>query len=171
MSFRWLSTLLQGSTRSSSAWSCQMSSPSMWSSVSRHFQMNFSRSHWARGLHTAGPLPRLSIRNCMAVASVTRPISPPRASNSLTIWPLAIPPTAGLHDIWAILFMSIVTRHVLAPMRAEATAASQPAWPPPITITSYFNVVILKSAYFPAKLQKTLPKIYITFINFITFTV
>jgi hypothetical protein len=49
--------------------------------------------------------------------------------------------------------MSIVTKHVCAPMRAEATAASQPACPPPITITSYFNVIILYSAYFPAKLR------------------
>ena len=37
------------------------------------------------GLHTAGPLPRLSMRNCMAVASVTRPICPPSASISRTI--------------------------------------------------------------------------------------
>jgi hypothetical protein len=49
--------------------------------------------------------------------------------------------------------MSIVTKHVCAPMRAEATAASQPACPAPITITSYFNVIILYSAYFPAKLR------------------
>lgn len=33
--------------------------------------------------------------------------------------------------------------NVLAPIRADADAASHPAWPPPITITSYFwgNVV------------------------------
>src|SRR3954467_6625629 len=29
-----------------------------------------------------------------------------------------------------------VTRAVAAPIRAEAEAASQPAWPPPITMTS-----------------------------------
>ena len=52
-----------GSTSSSSTWSCQMSKPSIPSSVSRHFHTNFSRSHCARGLHTAGPLPRFSIRN------------------------------------------------------------------------------------------------------------
>ena len=124
------------STNSSSAWSCQMSRPSMLSSVSRHFQMNLPRSHWARGLQTAGPLPRLSMRNWMAVASVTCPISPPKASISRTIWPLAMPPTAGLQLICPILFMSIVIRHVVAPMRAAAAAASQPAWPPPMTSTS-----------------------------------
>ena len=125
-----------GSTSSSSAWSCQMSSRGVASSIWRHFQMNLPRSHWARGLQTAGPFERLSIRNWMAVASVTRPIMPPRASISRTICPLAMPPTAGLHDICAILFMSIVTRHVLAPMLAAAQAASHPACPPPITNTS-----------------------------------
>ena len=124
------------STNSSSAWSCQTSKFSVSSMTRRHSQMNFPRSHWARGLQTAGPLPRFSIRNCMAVASVTSPICPPRASISRTICPLAIPPTAGLHDICAILFMSIVTRHVLAPMLAAAVAASQPACPPPMTSMS-----------------------------------
>lgn len=38
--------------------------------------------------------------------------------------------------ICAILFMSIVTRQVLAPMLAAAEAASQPACPPPMTMTS-----------------------------------
>jgi hypothetical protein len=63
----------------------------------------------------------------MAVASVTRPICPPSASISLTICPLAMPPTAGLQLICAILFMSMVTRQVLAPMLAAAVAASHPA--------------------------------------------
>ena len=124
------------STVSSVAWSCQMSSSGVESSALRHRQMNLPRSHCALGLHTAGPLLRLSMRNCMAVASVTMPICPPSASTSRTIWPLAMPPTAGLQLIWAILFMSMVTRQVLAPMRAEAAAASHPAWPPPITSTS-----------------------------------
>jgi hypothetical protein len=48
---------------------------------------------------------------------------------------------AGLHDICAILFMSIVTRQVLAPMLALAQAASQPACPPPTTMTSYFSFI------------------------------
>jgi len=124
------------STRSSSTWSCQMSRLAVSSSTLRHCQMNFPRSHCARGLHTAGPFERLSIRNCMAVASVTRPMYPPMASISRTICPLAMPPTAGLHDICAILFMSMVMSSVLAPMLALAVAASQPACPPPMTITS-----------------------------------
>ena len=124
------------STSSSSTWSCQMSKFAVSSSTRRHSQMNFPRSHCARGLHTAGPLLRFSMRNWMAVASVTSPICPPRASISRTICPLAIPPTAGLHDICAILFMSIVMSSVRAPMLAEAVAASQPACPPPMTITS-----------------------------------
>ena len=136
----WYTALLAQFTglvvRSSSTWSCQMSRLAVSSSTLRHCQMNFPRSHCARGLHMAGPLLRLSMRNCMAVASVTRPICPPRASISRTICPLAMPPTAGLHDIWAILFMSIVMSSVRAPMLALAVAASQPACPPPMTITS-----------------------------------
>ena len=124
------------SVSSSSAWSCQMSRFGVPSSTSRHFQMNLPRSHCALGLHMAGPLLLLSIRNCIAVASVTMPMPPPRASISRTICPFAMPPTAGLHDICAILFMSIVTRHVFAPIRAAACAASHPAWPPPTTMTS-----------------------------------
>ena len=134
-------TALPFSTISSEAWSCQMSRFGVASSTVLHCQMYFSLSHWARGLHTAGPLERFSIRNCIAVASVTRPISPPRASISLTICPFAIPPTAGLQLICAILFMSMVTRHVFAPMFAAATAASHPACPPPITKTSYLKFI------------------------------
>jgi hypothetical protein len=37
--------------------------------------------------------------------------------------------------------MSIVTSNVFAPILAEAVAASHPAWPPPITITSYFKIM------------------------------
>ena len=126
----------EGSMMSSSTWSCHTSRFSVSSMTRRHSQMNFPRSHWARGLHTAGPLPTFSMRNWMEVASVTRPICPPRASISRTICPLAIPPTAGLHDICAILFISIVTSSVFAPMLAAAQAASHPACPPPTTTTS-----------------------------------
>ena len=129
------------STSSSQASSCQMSRLSVWSSCVRHSQMNLPRSHCALGLHTAGPFPRLSMRNCIDVASVTSPILPPSASISRTICPFAIPPTAGLQLICASLFMSIVTRHVFAPMRAAAAAASHPACPPPMTITSYFKII------------------------------
>ena len=55
---------------------------------------------------------------------------------------LAMPPTAGLQLICAILFMSIVIRQVLAPSFAAAQAASQPAWPPPMTRTSYLNIIL-----------------------------
>ena len=129
------------STISSQASSCQMSRLSVRSSCVRHSQMNLPRSHCALGLHTAGPFPRLSMRNCIDVASVTSPILPPSASISRTICPFAIPPTAGLQLICASLFMSIVTRHVFAPMRAAAAAASHPACPPPMTITSYFKII------------------------------
>ena len=116
--------------------SCQMFRLGVFSSRCRHSVIKRARSHCALGLHMAGPLERLSMRNWIAVASVTSPICPPSASISRTICPLAIPPTAGLQLICAILFMSIVTRHVLAPMRAAALAASQPAWPAPTTTTS-----------------------------------
>ena len=141
------------STSSSSTWSCQMSKLGVSSSTRRHSQINFPRSHCALGLHTAGPLLRFSMRNCMAVASVTFAICPPKASISRTIWPLAIPPTAGLHDICAILFMSIVMSSVRAPILAEAVAASHPACPPPITMTSYFSFISFL-AILLAKLQK-----------------
>ena len=53
--------------------------------------------------------------------------------------PCPMPPTAGLQLICAILFISMVIRQVFAPKLAEAQAASQPACPAPITITSYLN--------------------------------
>src|SRR5207244_852430 len=64
---------------------------------------------------------------------------PPRASISRTRWPLPIPPTAGLHDICPMRSRLRVRRAVLAPSLAAAEAASQPAWPPPITITSKYS--------------------------------
>ena len=98
-------------------------------------------AHCARGLHMAGPLERFNMRNWIAVLSVTNPIYPPKASISRTICPLAIPPTAGLQLICPILFMSIVIRQVFEPRFAAAAAASQPACPAPITITSYLNSI------------------------------
>jgi hypothetical protein len=94
-------------------------------------------SAWARVERTAGPFDRLSRRNWMPVASMTRAISPPSASISLTRCPLATPPMAGLHDICATVSMLPVRTSVRAPRRAAARPASQPAWPAPITITSY----------------------------------
>src|SRR5690349_15980001 len=43
---------------------------------------------------------------------------------------------AGLQDIAPMVAKRWVTKAVLAPIRAAALAASQPAWPPPITMTS-----------------------------------
>ena len=71
-----------------------------------------------------------------AAVSATRPMRPSRASISRTRWPLPRPPMAGLHDIAPMVAIRCVTRAVLAPMRALAAAASQPAWPPPMTMTS-----------------------------------
>src|SRR5664279_1272417 len=48
-----------------------------------------------------------------------------------------MPPMAGLQLIWAIRSRFMVTMAVRRPMRAQARAASQPAWPAPMTTTSY----------------------------------
>ncbi len=95
-------------------------------------------SHCARGERTLGPLRAFSMRNWILVASVFTPIIPPRASISRTICPFACPPMAGLQDICPMesrFCVSITTSH---PRRDAAIAASMPAWPAPITITSYF---------------------------------
>src|SRR6187402_2615588 len=72
----------------------------------------------------------------MPVASMASPISPPSASISRTRWPLAVPPIAGLQGISATVSADSVTRPTRQPMRAAAHAASHPAWPAPITMTS-----------------------------------
>ncbi len=72
----------------------------------------------------------------MPPASATRPIRPSSASISRTRWPLPSPPMEGLQDIAPMVAKRWVTSAVRAPMRAAALAASQPAWPPPTTITS-----------------------------------
>src|SRR6202043_3166875 len=72
----------------------------------------------------------------MPAASATRAISPSSASTSRTRWPLPSPPIAGLQDIAPMVANRWVTSAVAAPMRAAALAASQPAWPPPMTMTS-----------------------------------
>src|ERR1035441_10967342 len=48
-----------------------------------------------------------------------------------------MPPMAGLQLICAIRSRFMVTMAVRRPMRAQARAASQPAWPAPMTTTSY----------------------------------
>ena len=50
---------------------------------------------------------------------------------------MAGPPTAGLHGCHAILSRLSVNKSVLAPARADASAASHPACPAPTTMTSY----------------------------------
>src|SRR5499427_5852627 len=72
----------------------------------------------------------------MPVASIARPISPPSASISRTRCPFAVPPTAGLHGMCATVSTLSVHNPTRTPRRAAAWAASQPAWPAPITITS-----------------------------------
>src|SRR5579862_5120601 len=55
----------------------------------------------------------------MPLASVTLPISPPRASISRTICPLATPPIAGLQLIWATVSAFMVRRAVRIPIGAD----------------------------------------------------
>ena len=104
------------------------------------------RSAWARVARTAGPLRALSVRNWMPARSVASAMAPPSASISLTMCPLPIPPMAGLHDICPSDSTLWVTNNVLQPWRAEANAASVPACPPPITITSKdsgYSIILL----------------------------
>ena len=63
-------------------------------------------------------------------------MAPPSASISLTRWPLPMPPIDGLQLIWPSVSMLCVSSSVAQPMRAAASAASVPAWPPPTTMTS-----------------------------------
>ena len=46
----------------------------------------------------------------MPVASIARPIAPPRASISRTICPLATPPMAGLQLIWPTVSQLVVSK-------------------------------------------------------------
>ena len=72
----------------------------------------------------------------MPPSSVAAAMAPPIASTSLTRCPLPIPPMDGLQDIWPSVSMLWVSSSVRLPIRAAASAASVPAWPPPTTITS-----------------------------------
>src|SRR5258705_3482500 len=72
----------------------------------------------------------------MPVASIARPITPPSASISRTRCPFAVPPTAGLHGMCATVSFDSVHRPTRQPSRAAAYAASTPACPAPITMTS-----------------------------------
>src|ERR1019366_7360733 len=94
-------------------------------------------SDWQRRPRTAVPREPFSTLNWIAVRSATSPIAPPSASISRTTCPFARPPTAGLQLMRPIVARSRVRRSVFFPRRAEASAASQPAWPPPTTTTSH----------------------------------
>src|SRR5258708_4837404 len=72
----------------------------------------------------------------MPVASIARPIKPPSASISRTRCPFAVPPIAGLQGICATVSVESVHNPTCAPRRAAAYAASHPAWPLPMTMTS-----------------------------------
>ncbi|PSR74539.1 hypothetical protein PHLCEN_2v9716 [Hermanssonia centrifuga] len=67
---------------------------------------------------------------------VTFPTKPSRASTSRTRVPFPTPPIDGLQDSSPIVSSFCVKRTVRAPVRAAPAAASQPAWPPPITQTT-----------------------------------
>ena len=109
--------------------------------------LNRSKGPAVQGPRTAAPLDRLSRRNWMPAASASRPITPSSASISRTRWPLPRPPMAGLQDISPRVSILWVSSRVRAPVRADAAAASHPAWPPPITMTSQSD----KTLPFPKK--------------------
>src|SRR4051812_20265755 len=73
---------------------------------------------------------------------------PPSASTSRTKCPLAMPPTAGLHDICAIRSTLSVYSAVFRPMRAQATAASHPACPAPTTTMSNCSVNCIDLSFY-----------------------
>src|SRR6185436_8823743 len=81
----------------------------------------------------------------MAVASIARPMMPPSASISRTRCPLAVPPIAGLHGMWATVSFVSVQSPTWTPIRAAAYAASHPACPAPITITSKSRLLMSRS--------------------------
>ena len=83
--------------------------------------------------------------------SAKRPIIPPKTSTSFTIWPLAKPPTAGLHDVLPTDFLSIETKRVFMPLLWAIREASIPACPPPTTIRSYLFSERFTWNYFPTQ--------------------
>jgi hypothetical protein len=58
--------------------------------------------------------------NWIPARSVIRAMSPPSASISRTMWPLAMPPIAGLHDIFAVSSSRTVSNAVESPSRTQA---------------------------------------------------
>ncbi len=108
-----------------------------------------ARSACARVARTAGPLLAFSVRNWMPPRSAAQAIAPPIASISRTRWPLPMPPMAGLQLIAPTVSTLCVSSSVRAPRRAEASAASTPAWPPPITITSKVAAAFMEAGRIP----------------------
>ena len=104
-----------------------------------------TRSACARVARTAGPFEALRMRNWMPASSVAAAIAPSSASTSLTRCPLPMPPIAGLQLIAPSVSRLCVSSSVFTPMRALASAASAPAWPPPTTITSKRSENCIKS--------------------------
>src|SRR6187549_3115052 len=90
----------------------------------------------------------------MPVASIARAINPPSASISRTRWPLAVPPTAGLHGMWATVSGDSVHTPTCKPRRAAAYAASTPACPAPITITSNREVIRARRSFADAEARE-----------------
>ena len=56
---------------------------------------------------------------------------------------------AGLQDIAPMVAKRWVTKAVYATIRAAALAASQPAWPPPITMTSKESAREIMRDFYP----------------------
>ena len=81
-------------------------------------------------------VPALAACLLAAVLIAAFAISPPSASSSRTRWPLPVPPMAGLQGMLPTASRLIVKTAVRSPMRAQASPASMPAWPAPITATS-----------------------------------
>ena len=90
----------------------------------------------------------------MPARSAARAIAPPSASISRTRWPLPMPPIAGLQLICPTVSRLWVSSSVRAPMRAAASAASVPAWPPPTTMTSKCSMPVLSGAAMISKGMK-----------------
>ena len=129
-------TALPFSTKISSAACWKISKFGWFSKVWRIAALYKIRSAWARVARTAAPLRLFNTRNWIPALSVASAIAPPNASTSRTKCDLPIPPIAGLQLICPKVSILCVNNSVCWPMRAAASAASVPAWPPPITITS-----------------------------------
>ena len=93
-------------------------------------------SAWALKECTAGPFEVFNILICIIVLSIFFPISPPKASISLTKCPFELPPICGLQGIFATASKLNENIAVFIPSLAAASAASHPACPAPITTTS-----------------------------------